>query len=53
MKKKEIKEVNCGGDGTGYGFSVKKNYTSEAKRLKEKLKVANSQGNHTMLKKNR
>lgn len=41
LKKKGIKDVDCGGDGTGYGLSIKKHYASEAQKFKEKLKVAN------------
>ncbi len=51
LKKKGIKEADCGGDGTGYGLSVKRHYASEAQRLKEKLKVADGQGNSTLSKK--
>lgn len=51
LKKKGIKDVDCGGDGTGYGLSIKKHYASEAQKLKEKLKVVNGQGNYTLSKK--
>lgn len=38
LKKKGVKSVNCGGDGTGYSLTVKKNYCSEAQKLKDKVK---------------
>lgn len=38
LKKKGVKEADCGGDGTGYGLTIKKHYASEAQRLKDKLK---------------
>jgi transposase len=38
LKKKGIKEADCGGDGTGYGLTVKKHYASEAQKLKDKIK---------------
>jgi len=38
LKKKRVKEVDCGGDGTGYGLTIKKHYASEAQKLKDKLK---------------
>jgi transposase len=43
LKKKEIKDVDCGGDGTGYGLTVKKHYASEAQKLKEKIKNVGGQ----------
>ena len=47
LKKKGIKDVDCGGDGTGYGLSIKKHYASEAQKFKEKIKVANGGENKT------
>lgn len=38
LKKKEVKEADCGGDGTGYSLTIKKHYASSAQRLKNKLK---------------
>lgn len=43
LKKKGIKDVDCGGDGTGYGLTVKKHYASEAQKLKEKIKTSKGQ----------
>lgn len=43
LKRKGIKNVDCGGDGTGYGLTVKKHYASEAQKLKEKIKTLNGQ----------
>jgi transposase len=40
LKKKGIKQVNCGGDGTGHSLTIKKHYASEAQKLKEKVKLA-------------
>ena len=38
LKKKGIKDADCGGDGTGYGLTVKKHYANEAQKLKDKIK---------------
>jgi len=38
LKKKKIKEVDCGGDATGYGLVVRKHYASYAQKLKDKAK---------------
>jgi transposase len=43
LKRKGIQDVNCGGDGTGYGLTIKKHYASEAQKLKEKIKTVNGQ----------
>jgi transposase len=43
LKRKGIKDVDCGGDGTGYGLTVKEHYASEAQKLKEKIKTLNGQ----------
>lgn len=40
LKKKGIKEADCGGDGTGYSLTIRKHYASETQRLKEKAKIA-------------
>ena len=40
LKKKGIKEADCGGDGTGHSLTIKKHYASEAQKLKEKVKLA-------------
>jgi len=40
LKKKGVKEADCGGDGTGYSLTIKKHYASEAQKLKEKAKIA-------------
>lgn len=51
LKKKGIKDVDCGGDGTGYGLTVKKHYATEAQKLKEKIKTASGQNKKTKKKK--
>ena len=38
LKKKGVKEADCGGDGTGYALTVKKHYATEAQKLKNKIK---------------
>lgn len=38
LKKKEIKNVDCGGDGTGHAISIRKHYATEAQKLKDKAK---------------
>ncbi|MGC9351217.1 MAG: ISNCY-like element ISFac3 family transposase, partial [Sulfurovum sp.] len=38
LKKKEITEVDCGGDATGYGLVVRKHYASYVQKLKDKAK---------------
>ena len=38
LKKKGVKKVDGGGDGTGYTLTVKKHYASEAQKLKDKIK---------------
>lgn len=43
LKKKGINDVDCGGDGTGYGLTVKKHYATEAQKLKDKIKLASTQ----------
>jgi len=40
LKKKGVKEADCGGDGTGYSLTIRKHYASETQRLKEKAKIA-------------
>lgn len=51
LKKKGIKDVDCGGDGTGYGLTVKKHYATEAQKLKEKIKEVNGQHKKKIIKK--
>ena len=51
LKKKGIKEADCGGDGTGYGLTVKKHYASEAQKLKDKIKLAATQNKKTKSRK--
>src|SRR3989344_6000223 len=41
LKKKGVKDVDSGGDGTGYSLTIKKHYASEAQKLKDKVKVNN------------
>jgi len=43
LKKKGIKNADCGGDGSGYGLSIKKHYATEAQKLKEKMKRSDGQ----------
>lgn len=43
LKKKGIKKADCGGDGSGYGLSIKKHYATEAQKLKEKMKTSDGQ----------
>lgn len=38
LKKKDVNEVEAGGDGSGYALSVKKHYASSAQKLKNKIK---------------
>lgn len=38
LRRKNIKEVDGSGDGTGYSLTIKKHYATEAGKLKEKLK---------------
>jgi len=38
IKKKEIKEIDCGGDSTGYGLVIRKHYASHIQKLKDKGK---------------
>lgn len=38
LKNKEVKNVDCGGDGTGYGVKITQHYATSAKKLKEKAK---------------
>jgi transposase len=43
LRKKGIKNVHCGGDGSGYGLSIKKHYATEAQKQKEKIKTSHGQ----------
>jgi len=43
LKKKGIKNADCGGDSSGYGLSIKKHYATEAQKLKEKMKRSDGQ----------
>ena len=38
IKKKDIKEINCGGDSTGYSLVIRKHYASHIQKLKDKGK---------------
>jgi len=38
LKKKDVKASDSTGDGTGYALSVKKHYSTEAQKLKDKIK---------------
>tara|TARA_Y100000310_G_C20535604_1_gene740703 strand:+ start:106 stop:1116 length:1011 start_codon:yes stop_codon:yes gene_type:complete len=39
LKRKDVNQANCGGDGTGYSLTVKKHYASHAQKLKDKGKT--------------
>lgn len=43
LKKKKIKQADCGGDGTGYALTIKKHYASEAQKLKDKIKESSKE----------
>ncbi len=43
LRKKGVKNVDCGGDGSGYGLSIKTHYATEAQRRKEKIKTVDGQ----------
>ena len=43
LRKKGVEKVDGGGDGTGYALTVKKNYESEAQKLKDQIKTASSE----------
>mgnify|MGYP001611632424 FL=1 len=38
LRRKDVKNVNGTGDGTGYSLTIKKHYATEAQKLKDKLK---------------
>jgi len=38
LKKKEVNDPDCSGDGTGSGLTIKKHYATEAQKLKEAMK---------------
>lgn len=40
LKKKGIKEADCGGDGTGHALLVSQHYATSAQKLKDKAKEA-------------
>jgi transposase len=40
LKKKGIKEADCGGDGTGHAVIVSQHYATSAQKLKDKVKEA-------------
>ncbi|MDP2907968.1 MAG: ISNCY family transposase [Nanoarchaeota archaeon] len=43
LKKKGVKEADCSGDGTGYSLTIKEHYATEAQKLKEQIKDADTQ----------
>lgn len=51
LRKKGVKTADCGGDGTGYGLTIKKHYATEAQKLKEKIKIVNGQNKKSKKKK--
>jgi len=40
LKKKNIKEADCGGDGTGHAILITQHYATSAQKLKDKAKEA-------------
>jgi transposase len=38
LKRKGVKQADGGGDGTGYSLTIKKHYSAEAQKLKDKVK---------------
>jgi len=42
LKKKGVKEADCSGDGTGYSLTIKEHYATEAQKLKEQIKDADT-----------
>ena len=38
LQKKEVRDVDCGGDATGYGLVIRKHYASYVQKLKDKAK---------------
>lgn len=43
LQKKDVKESDSSGDGTGYSLTIKENYANEAQKLKEQIKDENTQ----------
>lgn len=43
LKKKDVKEVDGAGDGTGYSLTIKTHYASAAQKLKDKVKEVETQ----------
>jgi len=43
LRRKGVQDVQGSGDGTGYSLTIKKHYATEAQKLKEKLKDADTQ----------
>jgi len=38
LKKKDVENVDCSGDGTGYSLTIRKHYASETQKRKDKAK---------------
>ena len=38
LKKKDVEDPDCSGDGTGYSPTIRKHYATEAQKLKDKAK---------------
>ena len=51
LKKKNVKEVNGSGDGTGLSLTIKVNYTAYAQKLKDKAKKIETQSDKEYKKK--
>lgn len=49
LRKKGVNTADCGGDGSGYSLTISKHYSSEAQRLKEKVKISKKASNKKML----
>ena len=43
LKKKDVKEIDSAGDGTGYSLTIKTHYASVAQKLKDKIKDVDTQ----------
>ena len=43
LKKKDVKNVDSSGDGTGYSLTIKTHYASVAQKLKDKIKESETQ----------
>lgn len=44
LKKKDVDDPDCSGDGTGYSLTIKKHYATEAQKLKDRAKNSETAG---------